>query len=328
MVCEQCCGVRRGALPGMVCPGCGGDTGESRLASGAWIARETAAGRLSTLSRPRKALLATAVVLALAVLVTSATLLADADGGSGGGTGDPVGNADDLARGVPTRIGPTGPPEAPAAPPPGASRTPGPSSPAATSRPPAKTPRVPKNPKNPKNPPPPARHPSYTAWAGPGCSAGHYEEFGRFENGDAGWYTVDSGGFDGGSCDGRFSAVPMSGAPDKDRGNTATWSWRVGDGFEECALAVYVPKSARDVDVAGDPTFYRLLADPDDNESSYAAFAVRQTDHRGDLVSVGSHEVRGDTFAVQMIDRGRDWGDDDRVGAHHAAAQMKITCRA
>ncbi|MET9516860.1 adhesin [Streptomyces sp. NPDC002994] len=304
------------------------------MASGAWIARETVAGRLSTFSRPRRALLATAVVVVLAVLVTSAMLLADADGDSGGGSGGagagaggPAGNADDLSRGVPTRIGPTGPPDAP----PDAPATPSdsaipsrdPSGPAATSRPPAKQPKAPEK-------PPPARHPSSTAWAGPGCSAGsgHYEESGRFENGDAGWYTVESGGYAGGSCDGRFTAVPMSGAPDQDRGNTATWSWQVGDGFDECALAVYVPKSHRDLDVAGNPTFYRLLADPEDEDSSYAAFAVRQTAHRGSLVPVGSYEVKGDRFAVQLIDRGRDWGDEDLVGAHHAAAQMKITCSA
>ncbi|GAA1529448.1 hypothetical protein GCM10009730_43430 [Streptomyces albidochromogenes] len=321
MVCERCGGGRRGALPGMACPDCGTAAGDGRVAGGSWVARETVAGRLSTLSRPRKALLVTAVVLTMAVLVTSATLLADADGDSDGGTGGPVGNADDLSRGVPTRIGPTGPPDTPATPSASASRTPSPSSPAATSRPPVKKPKPPER-------PPAARHPAFTAWAGPGCTSGRYTEFGRFENGDAGWYTVDSGGYEGGSCDGRFSAVPMSGAEDKDRGNTATWSWRVGDGFAACALSVYVPESRRDTDVAGHPTFYRLLADPDDDSSSYAAFAVRQTAHRGSLVSVGSYEVKGDSFAVQLVDRGRDWGDDDLVGAHHAAAQMKLSCRA
>ncbi|MBT2398617.1 adhesin [Streptomyces sp. ISL-100] len=308
----------------MVCPGCGPGAGDGRVASGAWVARETVAGRISTLSRPRKALLATAVVVVLAVLVTSAALLSDTDGdsGGGGGAGGPAGNSDDLSRGVPTRIGPTGPPDAAATPSDSAPASGNPSSPAATSRPPAKKPKAPEK-------PPPARHPSYTAWAGPGCSSGssHYDESGRFENGDAGWYTVESGGYEGGSCDGSFTAVPMSGAPDKDRGNTTTWSWQVGDGFDECALAVYVPKSHRDLDVAGNPTFYRLLADPEDEDSSYAAFAVRQTAHRGSLVSVGSYEVKGDRFAVQLIDRGRDWGDEDLVGAHHAAAQMKITCR-
>ncbi|MGW7053858.1 adhesin [Streptomyces sp. NPDC054888] len=310
----------------MACPVCGTVAGDGRVAGGSWVARETLAGRLSTLSRPRKALLATAVVLAVAVLVTSATLLADPDGDSGGGTGGPAANADDLARGVPTRIGPTGPldPTAASTARPSssasasASRSPGPAR--TTPRPPSKKPKAPDR-------PPPARHPAYSAWAGPGCSSGHYEEFGRFENGDAGWYTVGSGGYDGASCDGRFTAVPMSGAPDRDRGNTATWSWQVGSGFEECALSVYVPRGHRDTDVAGHPTFYRLLADPDDEDSSYAAFAVRQTAHRGSLVSVGSYEVKGDRFAVQLLDRGRDWGDEELVGAHHAAAQMRLTCR-
>ncbi|MFI2316729.1 hypothetical protein ACH5AP_28385 [Streptomyces anulatus] len=39
-----------------------------------------------------------------------------------------------------------------------------------------------------------------------------------------------------------------------------------------------------------------------------------------------SYPVKGDVFAVQLIDRGRDWGDAKRVGAHHAAAQMKASC--
>lgn len=314
----------------MFCAGCGDGAGNGRVTSGSWIAQETLVGRLSTLSRLRKALLAAAIVVTMAVLITSATLLADADndssgggGGAGGSTGGPVGNPDDLAGGVPTRIGPTGLPPARPSGTESRSTSPDPSSPAATPRPPKGngTPKAPK-------PPPPARTPSYTAWAGPGCgSVGHYEEYGRFENGDAGWYTVKSGAYKNSSCDGSFSAVPMSGAPDKDRDNTAIWSWQIGDGFEECALAVYVPKSDRDTDVAGNPTFYRLLTDPDDTNSSYATFGVRQTAHRGSLVSVGSYEVRGDRFAVQLLDRGRDWGDADLVGAHHAAAQMRITCR-
>ncbi|WP_349362034.1 adhesin [Streptomyces sp. H27-C3] len=268
------------------------------------MARETAFGRFSTLIRVRKVWVVTGVGVALAVLVVSATLLTDS--GGGGGMDGPVGNADDAPGGAPTRIGPTG--QEPVDPP----RTPPP-----TSRPP----------KAPAKPPPPARSPSFTAWAGPGCPGGSYREFGRFENGIAAWYTVKSGGSRSGSCDGRFSAVPMSGAPDKDRGGSAVWSWQVGKGFEKCALAVFVPKSGRDNDVAGNPTFYRVLADPNEEKSSYAAFAVRQTVHRGSLVQVGSYAVKGGRIAIQLIDRGRDWGDATLVGAHHAAAQMKLTCR-
>ncbi|MEN8649184.1 adhesin [Streptomyces sp. 21So2-11] len=301
MVCERCGGGRRGVLPGMVCPECGAGADGGRPADGCWVARETVLGRLSTLTRARKVWVATGVGVALAVLVVLATLLTDSDGG---GTDGPVGNADDAPGGAPTRIGPTG-------------QEPTESTPAPTSR----------APKAPAKPPPPARSPSFTAWAGPGCSPGRYREFGRFENGIAAWYTVKSGGFKGGSCDGRFSAVPMSGATDKDRGSSAVWSWEVGKGFEKCGLAVFVPKSARDNDVAGNPTFYRVLADPNEEKSSYAAFAVRQTVHRGTLVQVGSYAVKGERIAVQLIDRGRDWGDASLVGAHHAAAQMKLTCR-
>ncbi|MFD7894166.1 adhesin [Streptomyces sp. NPDC059743] len=166
----------------------------------------------------------------------------------------------------------------------------------------------------------------YTAWAGPGCATGEYREHGRFENGDAAWYTVTSGGHQGDTCDGRFSAVPMSGSPDHDRGSTAVWSWKLGKGYAKCALAVYVPDSGRDRDTAGHPTVYRVLTDPADTTSVYAAFGVRQTAHRGSLVSVGSYRVEGESFSVQLLDRGRDWGGVERYGAHHAAAQMKVDC--
>jgi len=167
----------------------------------------------------------------------------------------------------------------------------------------------------------------FTAWAGPGCTTGAYMENGRFENGDAGWYTVDSGGFGESPCDGRFSALPMSGSPDQDRGSSAVWSWYLGDGFRECALTVFVPRSVRDSDVAGSPSVYRVLSDPRDTDSAYTGFAVRQPEHRGTAVDVRSYPVKGDTFAVQLVDRGRDWGDADLVGAHHAAAQLKASCR-
>ncbi len=166
----------------------------------------------------------------------------------------------------------------------------------------------------------------YTAWAGPGCTTGDYTERGRFENGDAGWYTVESGGFSGSPCDGRFSAVPMSGSPGQDRGSSAVWSWHLGEGFQECALTVFVPSSVRDRDVAGAPTVYRVLSDPHDTESAYTGFVVHQPEHRGTAVDVRSYPVKGETFAVQLVDRGRDWGDAALVGAHHAAAQLKASC--
>ncbi|MGW2058870.1 adhesin [Streptomyces sp. NPDC001840] len=169
----------------------------------------------------------------------------------------------------------------------------------------------------------------FTAWAGPGCTTGAYEEHGRFENGDAAWYTVPSGGHRDASCDGSFTAVPMSGSPDHDRGSTAIWSWKLGKEYARCALAVYVPDSGHAPDSAGHPTVYRVLTTASPTPSSTTpspTFGIHQTTHRGTLVDVGSYPVEGDSFAVQLLDRGQDWGTPDRYSAHHAAAQMKLAC--
>ncbi|MFJ6610213.1 adhesin [Streptomyces sp. NPDC091289] len=288
----------------MVCPGCGAGASRVPDAAGSWVVRETLTGRLSTLPRRRKALLTAGVVVAAGGLVTVASLLVSGGGsvGGGGSRTDAAGRAgalpDRVGGAAPTRIGPGTDDTGTGA---GAPDTPGPSESSADG-------------------------PRFSQWAGPGCADGTYKERGRFESGDAGWYTVDSGGFDGGGCDGRFSAVPMSGSPTEDQGSTATWSWRPGRGFSECALTVFVPGGGRPRDAAGDPTVYRVLSDPDDADSAYTGFAVLQTEHRGSAVPVGSYPVKGDVFAVQLLDRGRDWGDAGRVGAHHAAAQVRAAC--
>ncbi|WP_406251876.1 adhesin [Streptomyces cyaneofuscatus] len=284
-----------------------------------WVAQETLTGRVSTLPRRRKALLAAGVVVAAGGLATVAALLLSGGGSVGGGTSrtDAAGRAgalpDRIGGGAPTRIGPGE--DAPTEPSP--------------EEPSAEAPEEPEDPDatdTPGSTGSPEEDRRFTQWAGPGCTAGEYREYGRFERGEAGWYAVASGGFTGGGCDGRFSAVPMSGSPTEDRGSTATWSWHLGEGFRSCALTVFVPEG-RARDVAGDPTVYRVLSDPADAHSAYTGFAVRQTQHRGSAVEVGNYPVKGDAFAVLLIDRGRDWGASDRVGAHHAAAQMRVVCR-
>ncbi|MGW3689303.1 adhesin [Streptomyces sp. NPDC005125] len=318
MRCQRCGSEQRGVLPGLLCPDCG-SVARSVGGDGSWIARETLAGRVSTLPRSRKALLAAGVVVVAGSLVTGASLLASGGDDSGRRTGA-VGRVgvppDGIGGGAPTRIGPSGTESLD--PPPASSNSP--SSPPASRHPapdPSRTSKFPSG----------TGGYTYTAWAGPGCSTGEYHEHGRFEDGDDGWYTVDSGGYRGSTCDGRFSAVPMSGSTTQDRGNTATWSWHLGGGYRECALTVFVPDSGRDRDVAGNPTVYRVLSNPDDADSAYTGFAVRQTAHRGTPVDVSSYPVKGNTFAVQLIDRGRDWGDAELVGAHHAAAQLRVNCR-
>jgi hypothetical protein len=314
MACERCGGRGGGALPGMRCLQCKAVSAGHRGRGGAWIARETLAGRISLLSRTGKILLAGGVVLtALALVVSAVTLYGDvaepaAAGAADGGSGAPG----DLG-GPPQRIVPTA--------------LPSPSPSVSPSRSPLPTPsRV--SPQKPR-PPQKAHGPSYSAWAGPGCSGGgRYREHGRYSDGDDGWYTVDSGGHRGDGCDGSFTAIPMSGSEDQDRGNTATWSWYVGSGYATCSIAVTIPKSDRDGDVAGQPTTYHVLADPDDEDSAVKSFQIDQTALRGSGLIVEKVPVHDQQLAVQLVDRGQDWGDDDREGAHHAAAQMRAECRA
>ncbi|MFG3498000.1 adhesin [Streptomyces sp. NPDC047928] len=171
--------------------------------------------------------------------------------------------------------------------------------------------------------------PRYTAWAGPGCAAdtgGRYREEGRFAGGDAGWYTVRAGGHRDDGCDGRFTALPMSGSETHDGDGAVTWTWDLPASYSSCTPAVYVPDGPRDIDVAGDPSVYQLLADPDDPHSAYASFGIRQREHRGTLVRAGTYPVKGTSFTVRLTDRGRDWGDTSRVSAHHGAAQIRVTC--
>lgn len=263
----------------MSCPDCGYVVPDERRPGPSWVARETIAGRISVLSRFRRALLAGGTVVVLGCFVAAAALLTGSGGDGGGGA--QAAETDIPGRAIPTRVGPTALPG----------------------------------------------DGQFEEWAGPGCTTGTYREVGRFENGDAAWYSVRRGGRSNSDCDGSFTAVPMSGSTAKDTRATAIWSWKLDDDYRTCTLEVFVPRTNRASESAGDPTFYRVLADPDDVRSGYTGFGVRQTVHRGELVSVESYPVKGDkVFAVQLLDRGRDWGSAERIGAHHAAAQMKLTC--
>ncbi|NUL04374.1 adhesin [Streptomyces lunaelactis] len=282
------------------------------------MARETLAGRVSLLSRTGKILLAGGVVLTALALVVSAVSLYGGDSARAGA--DASGGDSDFGRGdglggAPQRIEPSAlPGTSPSASPTGSSSP----SPRPTGS------RGGKKPKPPQN----ASSPSYSAWAGPGCSGGGlYKERGRYSDGDDGWYEVDEGGHRGDGCDGSFTAIPMSGSTTKDSDGTATWSWYVGSGYTTCSVSVVIPESRRDRDVAGEPTTYNVLADPDDQDSAIKSFRIDQTKLRGSGLIVEKIPVRNQQLAVQLVDRGQDWGGD-RDGAHHAAAQMRADCRA
>ncbi|MFI2368423.1 adhesin [Streptomyces sp. NPDC018833] len=246
------------------------------------------------------------------VALTALTLILTACGPSGGDT-EPVGarapgpdkDLDELG-GAPQRIEPSDVPNP----------SPSPSRSLAT---PSPKPPAPSK-------PPGSKSPSYAAWAGPGCTGGgRYEEEGRYSDGDEGWYTVRSGGHRGDGCDGRFTAMPMSGSPVKDSGNTATWTWYVGSGYTSCSVAVVVPDSDRAQDVAGRPSTYLVLKDPGDQGSAIKTFEIDQTSLRGRGVVIERVPVHDQRLTVQLVDRGQDWANGRR-SAHHAAAQMRAEC--
>ncbi|MDI9886883.1 adhesin [Streptomyces sp. HNM0645] len=315
MVCDRCGGTHRGALPGMVLDSC---TVESVPAH-------------RTLGEPvleRRTMPAGAgAVLSLCLLALGVTLLATAGGDGDGERADdarPV--VDDIAPGgMPQRIGPTFFPED--VPEPSAtSAKPTPRPAAEKPKPPASAPAPRPVPSGSRADVPAGEAAWFSEWAGPGCPNG-VRTHGRYRDGRDGWYEVGSGGHRGNGCDGRFIAVPMSGARERDGGNTVTWNWHPGSGYSTCSVAVRVPWSHREEDVAGDPTRYHVLADVRDSGSVLAAFEIGQRAMRGGVVVVNDLPVREGELTVQLVDRGRDWGYGGRGGAHHAAAQIRADCR-
>ncbi|WOX23829.1 adhesin [Streptomyces solicathayae] len=279
------------------------------------VCPECAAAGSSSRRRPAKgAALLAAGVVAMTLVAVTVVVLGRGDGAQPAAVaaGRPgAGPGDGPVRAIPTRITPTEFPTEEETEP----ESSGPS----TSRTPTPT-RLP----TPSARPSASRPPTYESWAGPGCAGGgEYREYGRYADGLDGWYTVTRGGYRGGGCDGRFTALPMSGSATEDHDNAATWTWHVGAPSTRCALAVHVPSPPRPQDAAGDPSVYQVLADG----VPYATFSVDQTAHHGRLLTTAAYPLRGDTFTVRLVDRGRDWGSAEWEGAHHGAGQMRLTCR-
>ncbi|MDW6064790.1 adhesin [Streptomyces sp. FXJ1.4098] len=169
----------------------------------------------------------------------------------------------------------------------------------------------------------------YTDYAGPSCPTpqkGGYYEQNRFTDGDGGWYSLGGGGYVGHGCNGVFASVPMSGDPAKDAHSRVMWWWEPGTSAKSCQLSVYVPKGPNDRDVAGHPTTYHVLTDPFDRTTKYDSFTINQAGHRAQWVNAGSFAVKQGKIGIKLLDRGDDWSAGWNL-AHHAAAQMKVTCR-
>ncbi|MFJ7200501.1 MULTISPECIES: hypothetical protein [unclassified Streptomyces] len=169
----------------------------------------------------------------------------------------------------------------------------------------------------------------YTGVAGPGCATpagGGYQQDGYFSDGSAGWYTRSSGGASGNGCNGSYVSVPMSGDTDVDAKSRVKWWWKPGTQARTCQISVYIPNSNTSLYVGGHPTKYHVLVNANDRSTMYSSFTINQVAHRGQWVDAGTFALKGSTIGVKMLDRGDDWSTGWEK-AHHAAAQIKATCR-
>ncbi|MFF2326487.1 MULTISPECIES: hypothetical protein [unclassified Streptomyces] len=169
----------------------------------------------------------------------------------------------------------------------------------------------------------------YTGVAGHGCATpagGGYQQDGYFTEGTGGWYTRSSGGWTGDGCNGSYAAVPMSGDTAVDADSRVKWWWKPGTTARTCQISVFVPNSNTTLYVGGHPTTYHVLVNANDRTTKYSSFTINQVAHRGQWVNAGTFTMKGSTIGVKLLDRGDDWSNGWET-AHHAAAQMKATCR-
>ncbi|MFG3528137.1 hypothetical protein ACGF8B_15490 [Streptomyces sp. NPDC047917] len=169
----------------------------------------------------------------------------------------------------------------------------------------------------------------YTGVTGHGCptpSGGGFQQDHYFTDGSAGWYTRPSGGWTGNGCNGSYSSIPMSGDTSTDMQNRVKWWWKPGTRARTCQISVFIPNSNTNLYVGGHPTKYHVLVNANDRTTMYSSFSINQTAHRGQWVDAGTFAMKGATIGVKLLDRGDDWSKGWEK-AHHAAAQMRATCR-
>lgn len=312
---------RRAARNGLPRLRCGGVPGARH---GRFLGRaRDADGRLSTLPRRRRALLAAGVVVVVSGLVTVASLLVQGGGSVGGGSTrtDAAGRAgalpDRVGGAAPTRIGP-GPdtgtdtstgtgtgadtdtgadPEAPGAPrgtPPGPSASPGTAAASPSGRVPA------------------ARR--------AGTGSADVSRAGTRAGTRSTPAASTAAGATAGSARSRCRAArPRTGAPRPP--GPGGWA-----GVQRVRADRLRPRERKPARRRRGPDRLPGALRPGRRGLRVHGFRRGPDGTPGSAVPVRSYPVKGDVFAVQLIDRGRDWGDAKRVGAHHAAAQMKASC--
>ncbi|WP_371493756.1 hypothetical protein OG871_01805 [Kitasatospora sp. NBC_00374] len=158
------------------------------------------------------------------------------------------------------------------------------------------------------------------AVAGPYCGGKgvSYSQGKWFDQGISGWRS-NSGGWSGDGCNGTYTSVPMSGAANKDDGNSVVWTFNLGK-VSSCALAVYIPADGDVKKVGGNPTYYTVQSG-----SSSGSFSINQTANRGRWVNQGTYPYHG-SLSVTLHTRGLDWHDSTKTYAHHAASAIRATC--
>ncbi|WP_329593802.1 hypothetical protein OG195_35180 [Streptomyces sp. NBC_01362] len=169
----------------------------------------------------------------------------------------------------------------------------------------------------------------YSGVTGHGCptpSGGGFQQDHYFTDGSAGWYTRSSGGWTGNGCNGSYSSIPMSGDTSTDMQNRVKWWWKPGTRARTCQISVFIPNSNTNLYVGGHPTKYHVLVNANDRTTMYSSFSINQVAHRGQWVDAGTFAMKGATIGVKLLDRGDDWSKGWEK-AHHAAAQMRATCR-
>src|SRR5262249_32620114 len=133
----------------------------------------------------------------------------------------------------------------------------------------------------------------------------------------------------GDGCSGGSVHVPMSGSTtEDDPDNVIVWWFKTGAvNHGTCAVSVYVPKTGKALDSAGDPATYRGYGSTAITGSPIATFTVNQVGNQGRWVSAGSYTVTSGQLAIRMLTRGVDWGTG-REGAHLGVSALRLTCQA
>jgi hypothetical protein len=172
---------------------------------------------------------------------------------------------------------------------------------------------------------------TYHGIAGLGCAinGASYAEYGRYTNGDAGWWTLGAGSHNHDGCDGRFTDMPMSGSESDTAGQAIMWAFQVGSASQSCALSLYVPNSSSSRDVAARSAHFAVVHGTQTGNTTYASPSgdriVNQSAHHSSWVSLGTYPVHNGQIGVKLTNRGSTAGYA-MTYPHLAGGAVRISC--